>query len=251
MAIVNLTPDSFSGDGITGGAEPAAHRIDQVVAEGAGVVDIGGESTRPGATPISAEEELRRILPTVRAAVSRCDVPISVDTRKAMVADSVLAEGAHLINDVSGLHDPDMAAVVSRWGAGVVLVHAVRIEAGEDTVESLLRGLASLAGRALAAGVAEDKIMLDPGLGFGKRWRENLEILRRLSELRALGYPLLVGPSRKGTIGKVLGLPPDQRLEGTAALVTICSACGADMVRVHDVRAMARVARMADALARS
>jgi dihydropteroate synthase len=251
MAVVNLSPDSFSGDGIAGGAPAAVPVIERAVANGADVIDIGGESTRPGFRPVPAEEELARMLPTLEAVAERFPIPISVDTSKAVVAEAVLARGAALINDVSGLRDRDLAQVVAGAGAGIVLVHPGPVDPGTDLLRSISDRLSGLVEQALHAGVDEGTIVLDPGLGFGKGWRENLEIIRRLGELRELGFPLLVGPSRKGTIGKVLDLPPDQRLEGTVALVTACIAGGADVVRVHDVAPMVRVARMADALTRS
>jgi dihydropteroate synthase len=250
MAVLNLTPDSFSGDGLAGDFPAAVTQAERVVASGADVLDIGGESTRPGATPVPAAQEMERILPVVRTLAGLIPIPISVDTRKARVAEVVLAEGVAVINDVSGLQDPDMAAVVARAGSGLVLVHADHVDPCADVVSAVRSGLDRLVEHALFAGVSQSKMLVDPGLGFGKTWRLNLEIVRRLSELRTLGLPLLVGPSRKGTIGKVLGVPPNDRREGTAALVTACIAGGADIVRVHDVAEVTKVARMADALAR-
>jgi dihydropteroate synthase len=179
------------------------------------------------------------------------DVPLSIDTRKAVVAREALQAGALIVNDVSGLADSEMAQVVAEAGARLAIVHGSRIDDREDLIHALISDLSDLVERALRAGVSQRNIILDPGLGFGKGWLENFEILRRLSELRRLGLPLLVGPSRKGMIGKVLGVDVHDRLEGTIALVTIAIAHGVDMVRVHDVRENVQAARMADVLARN
>lgn len=251
MAILNLTPDSFSGDGLAGDPEMAATATLRAVEEGATLLDLGAESTRPGHVPISVEEECARLLPVLRALRPRTDALISVDTSKAAVADAALAAGADLINDVRGFFaDPEMGAVVAAAGVPAVLMHDVAPETGVDLMTSLLRELSRRLDRAVAAGVAWEHLIVDPGFGFGKDWRQNLELLRRLGELRALGRPILAGASRKSTIGRVLGLPEDDRLEGTAATVSLAIAGGADIVRVHDVRAMVRVARMTDAVVR-
>jgi dihydropteroate synthase len=250
MGVLNVTPDSFSGDGLAERPSAAVDFAAEITEAGADILDIGGESTRPGATAVPAADELDRLLPALGALAGRIEVPISVDTRKAAVAEQVLAHGADTINDVSGLADPDMAAVVAEARAGLVIVHNGPVEPGSDVLRVVCRGLERLVEHALRAGVAESAIVLDPGLGFGKTWRQNLEIVRRLAELRSLGLALLVGPSRKGTIGKVLGVPPGDRLEGTVALVVASIAGGADAVRVHDVHVMTRIARMTDALAR-
>jgi len=251
MAIVNATPDSFSHDGIAGDPGQAAEIATAAVRDGADIIDIGAESTRPGHRPISAEEEVGRLLPILRAVAGAVTVPLSVDTSKAVVAEAALGAGANLVNDVRGLTgDPDMAAVVARHGVPVVVTHDAAPDVGEDLITSVVRELARRLDRAVAAGIAPELVILDPGFGFGKDWRQNLELLRRLGELRVLGRPILAGTSRKGTIGRVLGLPEQDRLEGTAATVALAIAAGADIVRVHDVRAMARVARMADAVVR-
>lgn len=251
MAIVNVTPDSFSGDGI--GADPA--RAVAVALEaadaGADLLDIGAESTRPGHVPVSAREELHRLLPALTAVRHRTDMLISVDTSKAEVAAAALAAGADLINDVRGLTaDPELAAVVAAAGVPVVVMHDIVPEDNVDLMTSLIRELSRRLDRAVAAGIAWERLIVDPGFGFGKDWQQNLEILRRLAELRVLGRPILVGTSRKSTIGRVLGLPEDDRVEGTAATVALAITGGADIVRVHDVRAMARVAKMTDAVVR-
>ncbi|MCC6315029.1 MAG: dihydropteroate synthase [Thermomicrobiales bacterium] len=251
MAIVNLTPDSFSGDGLAGDPAAAVAAATRAVAEGADVVDVGAESTRPGHAAIPADEELARLLPALRAMRSEIGAPISVDTSKAAVAEAALAAGADLLNDVRGLmRDPDLAAVAARAGVPVVVMHDVEPEGRGDLLTSVLRELSRRLDRALAAGIDWERLIVDPGFGFGKDWRQNLELLRRMGELRALGRPILAGTSRKSTIGRVLDLPPDDRLEGTAATVALAIANGADIVRVHDVRAMARVARMTDAVVR-
>ncbi|MFN8593807.1 MAG: dihydropteroate synthase [Thermomicrobiales bacterium] len=251
MAILNLTPDSFSGDGLGADIDSAVDRARSAIEEGADLLDLGAESTRPGHTRISAEEELRRLLPPLRAMRAATDLVISVDTSRAAVASEALTAGADMVNDVRGLSaDPEMAAVVASFGVPVVVMHDLVPEPGVDLVASVLRELSRRLDRALAAGIAWDLLIVDPGFGFGKDWRQNLELLRRLPELRALGRPLLAGTSRKSTIGRVLGLPENDRLEGTAATVALAINGGADIVRVHDVRAMARVAKMTDAVVR-
>jgi dihydropteroate synthase len=251
MAILNLTPDSFSGDGLAGSVDAALAAALRAVDDGADILDLGAESTRPGHVPISADEELGRLLPALTAIRARTAVLLSVDTSKAAVAAAAIAAGADLVNDVRGFAaDPEMAAVVARAGVPAVLMHDVPPVAGDDLMTSIRRELARRLDRAVAAGVAWERLIVDPGFGFGKDWRQNLELLRRLGELRALGRPILAGTSRKSTIGRVLGLPEDDRLEGTAATVSLAIAGGADIVRVHDVRAMARVARMTDAVVR-
>jgi dihydropteroate synthase len=251
MAILNLTPDSFSGDGLAGSAEAALAAALSAVDDGADILDLGAESTRPGHVPISADEELARLLPALAAIRARTEALLSVDTSKAAVAAAAIAAGADLVNDVRGFTaDPEMAAVVARAGVPAVLMHDVPPEPGDDLLTSVLRELSRRLNRAVAAGVAWERLIVDPGFGFGKDWRQNLELLRRLGELQALGRPILAGTSRKSTIGRVLGVAEDDRLEGTAATVSLAIAGGADIVRVHDVRAMARVARMTDAVVR-
>jgi dihydropteroate synthase len=250
MGVLNVTPDSFSGDGITGDEAEAARRAEALRAEGADLIDIGGESTRPGYTPVPLEDELARVIPAIHAAAAVVDAPISVDTTKMVVAAEALKSGAAIVNDVSGACSDAMLRLVAEHAAGLVLVHHGRGRPGDDVLAVVKVGLERAVERAIRLGVAHDSIVLDPGLGFGKTWRENFEIFRRLQELKALGRPVLVGPSRKGMIGKVLGVGVADRMEGTLALVTLSIAQGADMVRVHDARAMVRAARMADALVR-
>ena len=251
MAILNATPDSFSGDGLAADPAAAVARGVAAAADGADLLDIGGESTRPGAASVTPAEEIARVVPLVRALAGRIALPISVDTSKAAVAEAALAAGAAMINDVRGLlADPDLAAVAARAGVPVVVMHDRPADGRGDLLTGIVRELARRLDRALGAGIAWEQLIVDPGFGFGKGPRENLELLRRLGEVRVLGRPILAGTSRKGTIGRVLRLPPDDRVEGTAATVALAIAGGADLVRVHDVRAMARVARMADAVVR-
>lgn len=266
MGILNVTPDSFSDGGLYLQPNKAVARAEQMVADGADILDIGGESTRPSTfrthAPLPAEEELQRILPVIAALISSptlAHVPISVDTYKAEVARRALTAGAAMINDISAMRaDPAMATTVAELRVPICLMHmpglptAIPEEPGyDDVVQEVCDHLRERATTALSAGIAPDKILLDPGIGFGKTVEENLQLLRRQRELLALGYPLLIGTSRKSTIGKVLGgLPPEERLEGTAATVAVSIVYGAAIVRVHDVREMARVARMTDAIVR-
>ena len=249
MAILNLTPDSFSGDGLGGNADAALTAALRAVDDGADILDLGAESTRPGHGPISEDEELARLLPALGGIRARTDVLLSVDTSKAAVAAEAIAAGADLVNDVRGFTaDPEMAAVVAQAGVPAVIMHDVPPEHEDDLMTSILRELSRRLDRAVAAGVVWERLIVDPGFGFGKDWRQNLELLRRFGELKALGRPILAGTSRKSMIGRVLGVPEDDRLEGTAATVSLAIAGGADIVRVHDVRAMVRVARMTDAV---
>jgi dihydropteroate synthase len=251
MAILNLTPDSFSGDGLAGSEGAALAAALRAVEDGADILDLGAESTRPGHVQISADQELTRLIHPLAAIRAQTDALISVDTSKASVAAAALAAGADLVNDVRGFTaDPEMASIVAAAGVPAVVMHDITIEPGTDLIAGILRELSRRLDHAVAAGINWDNLIIDPGFGFGKDWRQNLELLRRLTELRALGRPILAGTSRKSTIGRVLGLPEGDRLEGTAATVSMTIAGGADIVRVHDVRAMVRVARMTDAIVR-
>jgi dihydropteroate synthase len=249
MGVINVTPDSFSGDGIMGPPEAVAAFAARLEQEGADVLDIGGESTRPGHTPVSPQEELQRVVPAVEAVRRLTHLPISVDTTKGWVAREALAAGATMINDVSGSRDPEVARAVAATGAWIVLV-SNGTSADLEPIRFVLEDLRGQIERAAAAGVASDHIIVDPGLGMGKGWEANFAIMWELESLRPLGRPVLVGPSRKGMIGRVLGVPPDDRIEGTIALVALCIAHGADLVRVHDVREVAQAARVTDALVR-
>jgi dihydropteroate synthase len=256
MGIINTTPDSFSGDGVGRDVEAAVAQALQFEAWGADIVDVGGESTRPpgyyaGAEPVSAEEESSRVVPVITALAQALRVPISVDTSKAEVARQAVAAGASMINDVWGLRrDAEMASVAVEAGVPVVLMHNQDGTEYDDLVPDVIGGLRGLMESALEAGIPGEKIVLDPGIGFGKTAEQSLEVLRRLKEFKVLGRPILTGTSRKSSIGKVLDLPVDDRVEGTAATVALSIAGGADIVRVHDVREMVRVARMSDAIVR-
>ena len=267
MGVINVTPDSFSGDGLTD-IQTAVAQGKRFVEEGAYILDVGGESTRPGygarierqlfgagsgeeSQAVSDEEEVRRVIPVIRALAQQVDVPISVDTYKSGVARQALEAGASMINDVWGLKaDPHLAAVAAEHGVPLVMMHNQQGTQYHDLMADIGASLRASVQQALDAGVPPQNIILDLGFGFGKLPVQNLEALRRLGDLKELGYPLLVGTSRKSTIGLVLDLPVQERLEGTAATVAIAIANGADIVRVHDVKEMARVARMTDAIVR-
>ena len=251
MGILNLSPDSFSGDGMTPDLDLIVNRAKQMVADGADIIDVGGQSTRPGHVEVTAEEEIDRVRNAIQALASSIRTPISVDTYRAAVAEVALDSGASIINDVRGLSaDPDLAVLAAVRGVPVVIMHDIQIRDQASMLPQIVRELSQRIDQAVARGVDWEKIIIDPGFGFGKQAPMNLELLRRLGELRVFGRPLLSGTSRKGTIGKVLGTDPDDRLEGTAATTAIAIANGADIVRVHDVREMARVARMTDAVVR-
>ena len=251
MGIINLTPDSFSGDGLAGDVPAGVALARQMEADGADIIDVGAESTRPGSAPISAEAESARLLPALEAICEAVNIPASVDTYKARVAQRAIAAGAAMVNDVCGLlADGAMARVIADAGVPAILMHNQREAQYDDLVPDVIAGLRRIAGIARAAGILDHNIILDPGIGFGKTADHNLELLRRLPELRGLGYPLLLGVSRKSTIGRILNLPAEERLEGTAAAVAMSIAGGADIVRVHDVKEMVRVARMTDAIVR-
>ncbi|MDE2968981.1 MAG: dihydropteroate synthase [Chloroflexota bacterium] len=260
MGIVNATPDSFSGDGLGGDVDAAVRQALDFEAQGADIVDVGGESSRPpgsvygeGAAAVPLDEELARVLPVIEGLRGRLGVPVSVDTTKAEVARQAVAAGASLINDVWGLQrDPALANVAAEADVPIVLMHNQLGTEYGDLIPDVIASLRASVAEATARGVARERVIVDPGFGFGKTPAQNLELVRRLREIRdALGLPVLVGVSRKSTIGTVLGgLPPGERVEGTAAAVALAIANGADIVRVHDVQAMARVARMSDAIVR-
>ncbi len=280
MAILNITPDSFSGDGLLMGineqqksgenekiVSTAIEQARRFVSAGVDFLDVGGESTRPGSAQISIDEELSRVLPVIHALSREFEVLISVDTYKSEVAQAALEGGAHLVNDVWGLRaDPQLAEVVARFEAPIILMHnrsswahaEIKERLGgryvgipyDNLLEDIKQELLESVTLARDAGITEDKIILDPGIGFGKTVEQNLELLNRVNEIRDLGYPIMVGPSRKSFIGYTLDLPPDQRLEGTAAAVAVSILRGADIVRVHDVEFMARLVHMVDAITR-
>jgi dihydropteroate synthase len=254
MGIVNVTPDSFSGDGVMD-LDAAVSQARQMEQDGADLIDIGAESTRPetwSGPGLSADQELARVIPVVDRVAATVSVPISIDTYKASVAEQAMRAGATVVNDVWGLRrDAAMAGVVARASVPVILMHNKPGGGYRDLIGEIAQSLLESVALARASGIADDHIIIDPGIGFGKTREENLEIVRRLPELRSIGFPLLIGPSRKSFIGKTLDLPANERLEGTAAAVALSIAGGADIVRVHDVKPMVRVARMADAIARA
>jgi dihydropteroate synthase len=270
MGILNVTPDSFSGDGVfveKNFVQAAVAQAQRFVSEGAHILDVGGESTRPGSEPVSEAEELRRVIPVVRALSQMLQIPISVDTYKANVAREAIAAGAHCINDVwGGTKDAAMYSVAAELRAPIVLMH--NSTAGQqvyqdaqlgsrfvgadskDIVDEVSRELRSLAEAAQAHGVSPKNIILDPGFGFGKTVEQNLELVRRIDELKTLGYPILAGISRKSFVGYTLDLPPSERVEGTLAAAVLCAERGADILRVHDVQAVRRALDLTDAVVR-
>jgi len=268
MGILNVTPDSFSGDGLGSNVEAAVEQGHAMSRDGADILDVGGQSTRPGAATIPVEEELSRVIPVVSRLAAQ-DGPgsaISVDTNRSSVADAALRAGAHIVNDISGLRDdPAIADVVAQHDAGLVVMHIQGTPATmqvaphyDDLLAEVIAYLRAAVDRAVAAGVRKERIWVDPGIGFGKTLEHNLELIRRLHELEVLGCPILVGTSRKGFIGRILAPlnngeppPPQDRVAGTGATLAISIANGANIIRVHDVAPAVQVARVADAIVRS
>ena len=255
MGILNVTPDSFSGDGLLRSRDHVGAAIEQarrMVDEGADLLDIGGESTRPGHAPVDAAEEIGRVVPIV-AAVAKAfpHVPLSIDTTKVVVAEAALAAGAHLLNDVWGTkRDPAMAELAAHARVPLLVMHNREEPRYDDVVREVVDDLAAALERAERAGVPPSDLLVDPGIGFGKTADHNVALLRHLDALRSLGRPILLGTSRKSTIGRILDLPPEDRLEGTLATTALGIAAGVDLVRVHDVQANVRVARVSDAVVR-
>ena len=281
MGILNLTSDSFSGDGLLtlpNGEDDLEQtrpvNINQAVAQaeifinsGVDILDVGGESTRPGAKQVEVEEELSRVIPVIAALSEKTEVVLSIDTYKAEVAEAALQAGAHMINDVWGLNaDKDMAGIAAKYSAPIILMHnrsswahaEIKSSLGgryigmeyDNLIEDIKAELSKSVSTALEAGIQSERIIIDPGIGFGKTVEQNFELVNRLGDIRSLGYPVLFGPSRKSFIGYTLDLPTDQRVEGTAAAVSIGIDRGADIIRVHDVEYMKRVARITDAIVR-
>jgi dihydropteroate synthase len=271
MGILNITPDSFSGDGIIAKGDAVQVSIEHArsfVASSVDILDVGGESTRPGSEPVTMDEEVQRVIPVIRALKENFpDTLISIDTYKAHVAEEAVKAGANIINDVWGLRaDPALANIAAKYKTPVILMHnrsnpasvEVRAQLGnayigseyQNLIEDVKRELMDSVTLGRAAGIPDEHIILDPGIGFGKTVAHNLELINRLDEIRALGFPVLLGPSRKSFIGFTLDLPADQRVEGTAAAIAIGIARGADIVRVHDVEYMRRIAKMTDAIVR-
>ncbi len=254
MGICNLSTDSFSGDGLGSDVEAALAQAQRMVAEGADIIDVGGESTRPGKEPLPADdidEELRLVIPVIERLAGEISVPISIDTYKHGVARRALEAGAAMINDIWALRqDPRLAQLAAEGNVPIIMMSNQRDGPVEEIMPVITADLKRAVKQAIEAGVPPENIIIDPGIGFGKSLEQNLEIVRRLAELKKLGQPILLGSSRKSMIGIVLDAPTDQRLEGTAATVAIGIANGADIVRVHDVKQMVRVCRMSDAIIR-
>lgn len=251
MGILNVTPDSFSDGGRFQDTRLAVAHAKRMVEEGADIIDIGGESTRPGAKRVTLEEELERVIPVVRALAAEIDVPISIDTYKAEVARQALEAGAHIINDVWGLkEDPEMAVVAARFDCPVILMHNRKTTVYGDFIQDVIRDLRESVSIAKRAGVKDERIVLDPGIGFAKTYEQNLYLMSRLAEICAVGYPVLLGTSRKSVIRNTLNLPAEDVIEGTAATVALGISQGCDIMRVHDVKPMKRVATMTDAIVR-
>ena len=255
MGIINLSPDSFSGDGIGGDIEAAVAQAKRMAAEGADILDIGGESTRPGTEPVSADaidHELRLVIPVIERLASELSVPLSVDTYKSAVASRAVQAGASMINDIWGLKwDPRIAQVAAERKVPLILMSNQRdANVQGDIMAEIIADLERAINLAIKVGIKQENIIIDPGIGFGKTLEQNLKIIDRLAELKPLGQPILLGTSRKSMIGLTLDLPPEERVEGTAATLAIGIANGADLMRVHDVKQMVRVCRMSDAIIR-
>ncbi|MZQ83414.1 dihydropteroate synthase [Paenibacillus sp. 5J-6] len=252
MGILNVTPDSFSDGGSYVTVEDAIHRAQQMVEDGADIIDIGGESTRPGSAEVTEEEELRRVIPVIEALSREINVPISIDTYKAEVAKQALAAGAHIINDVwGGQADSRMADVAASYDCPFIITHNRLNTEYKDFLPEVLSDLQLYVNQARDAGVRDERIILDPGIGFAKSYEQNLQLMNQLRPLVDLGYPVLLGTSRKSVIGMTLNLPPAERLEGSLSTVVLGIAQGCGIVRVHDVLATKRAAVMTDAIIRS
>ena len=259
MGILNLTPDSFSDGGNFTNIDKAIKRAKLMVEEGADIIDVGAESTRPGATYIEEKEELRRLLPIVKKLVEEIDVPISIDTYKAKVAEECLKLGAHIINDIKGLKDdPKMAEVIAKYKVPIIIMHIQGTPKTMqnnpkygDLIEDIIDSLEESIEIAIRCGISKDNIILDPGIGFGKTFNNNLEIIDKLKKIEKIGYPILVGASRKGFIGEILNRPPLERLEGNLAVAAISSYNGASIIRVHEVEETVRVLKVVDMINRN
>ncbi len=251
MGILNVTPDSFSDGGKIQCVDAALRRAEDMIKEGAAILDIGGESTRPGYTPVSEKEEMERVLPVVEAIKQRLDIPVSVDTYKSKVAESAILAGADLINDIWGLKaDAHMAEVIAKHDVACCLMHNRKEAVYDSFIENMLTDLQERITLASQAGIHKDKIILDPGVGFAKDYAQNLEVLRNLHRFSELGYPVLLGASRKSVIGLTLDLPTEERLEGTLTTTVAAVQQGASFVRVHDVKENYRAIQMAQAIYR-
>ena len=252
MGILNVSPDSFSDGGNFNNIDTAVNHAKEMINDGADIIDLGGESTRPGHTYVDSQEEKRRILPVIKKLKEEIQVPISVDTYKADVAEASLELGVEMINDIWGLtKDKNMANVIAKYDAYVCIMHNQdTTEYNKDIMEAIKEFLQNSIDLALKSGIKKEKIVLDPGIGFGKTFEQNLEVLKRLDEIKTLGYPVLLGTSRKSVIGNVLNVEPKERLEGTIATTVLGIRDGVDIVRVHDVKENLKAAKMADAIYR-
>lgn len=249
MGILNVTPDSFSDGGRFQDADAALRHAEEMIRDGADILDVGGESTRPGHVQVSEEEEIRRVVPVIRRLKEQFDIPVSIDTYKSRVARAALDAGADLVNDIWGLkYDRDLAGVIAEYGVPCCLMHNREKAEYKAFIPEVLEDLRESVGLAEAAGISGERIILDPGIGFGKTYEMNLEMLRHLQELKSLGYPILLGTSRKSVIGLTLDLPADQREEGTLVTTVLGIQSGCSFVRVHDVKANVRAARMTEAI---
>lgn len=249
MGILNVTPDSFSDGGRYDSVNEALKRARQMILEGVDLIDIGGESTRPGYEPISDEEEIERIVPVIEAIKRHMDIPVSVDTYKSAVAKAAIEAGADMVNDIWGLkHDSEMAKVIAETGVACCLMHNRKTTDYKDFMTDCLEDLKEGIAIAKAAGIEDDKIIIDPGVGFAKTYEQNLQVLKHLDQFKALGYPVLLGASRKSVIGLTLDLPTDERLEGTLATTVMAVMAGASFVRVHDIEANSRAIAMTEAI---
>lgn len=249
MGILNVTPDSFSDGGKIIGIDAALKRAEQMKGDGAAIIDVGGESTRPGFTPVSAEEEMNRILPVIEAIKANIDIPVSVDTYKSDVAEAAILAGADLINDIWGLKaDPRMAEVIAKHQVACCLMHNRNNTEYSNFIQDVIGDLKESVYLAQKAGISEDKIILDPGVGFAKNYEQNLTVIRELEKVVELGYPILLGTSRKSVIGLTLDLPSDERVEGTLVTTVIATQKGCGFVRVHDVKENYRAIQMTKAI---
>lgn len=249
MGILNVTPDSFSDGGKITGIDAALKKAEEMKGDGAAIIDVGGESTRPGFTPVSEEEEMERILPVIEAIKARIDIPISVDTYKSRVAEEAIIAGADLINDIWGLKaDPHMAEVIAKYHVACCLMHNRDNTNYHNFIEDMLEDLRETIHLAKNAGIAVDKIILDPGVGFAKSYEQNLMAIREIGKVKELGYPVLLGTSRKSVVGLTLDLPSDERVEGTLVTTVVAVENGCGFVRVHDVKENYRAIKMAEAI---
>lgn len=249
MGILNVTPDSFSDGGQFQDVDAALRHAEEMIRDGADILDVGGESTRPGHVQVSEEEEIRRVVPVIRRLKEQFDIPVSIDTYKSRVARAALDAGADLVNDIWGLkYDRELAGVIAEYGVPCCLMHNREKAEYKAFIPEVLEDLRESVGLAEAAGISAERIILDPGIGFGKTYEMNLEMLRHLQELKSLGYPILLGTSRKSVIGLTLDLPADQREEGTLVTTVLGIQSGCSFVRVHDVKANVRAARMTEAI---